>query len=77
MMDGTLDNMWTSRFSFTAKQPIVQTSRSSREETAFIREDRRARFYEKYRQVAEEYDKEFLEEYSEDLGATLTFVSPA
>jgi hypothetical protein len=77
MMDGTFDNMWTSGFSFTAKQPIVQTSRSSRKETAFIREDRRARFYEKYRQVAEEYDKEFLEEYSEDLGATLTFVSPA
>ena len=38
-------------------------------------EGRRARFYESYRKVAEEYDKEFLKGYNEDLDTTLIFVS--
>jgi hypothetical protein len=39
-------------------------------------EDHTARFYEDYRKVAEEYDKEFLKKYDEDLDTTLIFVSP-
>jgi hypothetical protein len=35
----------------------------------------RAKFYEKYRKEAEEYDKEFLKKYDEDLNTTLIFVS--
>ena len=38
-------------------------------------QDRRARFYENYRKVADEYDKEFLKKYEEDLDTTLIFVS--
>ena len=38
-------------------------------------EDHQARFYEHYRKVAEEYDKEFLKRYDEDLNTTLIFVS--
>lgn len=37
-------------------------------------EDPRARFYEDYRKVAEEYDKEFMKRYDEDLNTTLIFV---
>jgi hypothetical protein len=38
-------------------------------------EDHQARFYEDYRKVAEEYDKDFLKKYDEDLNTTLIFVS--
>ena len=38
-------------------------------------EDYRARFYEVYRQEAEDYDKEFIKKYDEDLNTTLIFVS--
>jgi hypothetical protein len=38
-------------------------------------EDHQARFYEEYRKVAEEYDKEFLKKHEEDLDTTLIFVS--
>ena len=39
-------------------------------------EDYRARFYEKYRREAEDYDTEFIMKYDEDLDTTLIFVSP-
>jgi hypothetical protein len=35
-----------------------------------------AKFYEHYRRVADEYDKEFLKKYEEDLDTTLILVSP-
>jgi len=38
-------------------------------------EDTRSRFYEDYRKVAEEYDREFNKKYDEDLNTTLIFVS--
>ena len=38
-------------------------------------EDIRFRFYEDYREVAEEYDEEFNKRYDEDLNTTLIFVS--
>ena len=38
-------------------------------------EDPRARFFEDYRKEAEEYDREFIEKYDEDLNTTLIFVS--
>ena len=41
-----------------------------------MREDHQAKFYEDYRKVAEEYDKEFLKKHEEDLDTTLIFVSP-
>jgi len=38
-------------------------------------EDYRARFYEIYRQEAEDHDKEFIKKYDGDLNTTLIFVS--
>ena len=38
-------------------------------------EDPQAQFYKEYHKVAEEYDKEFLKKYDEDLNTTLIFVS--
>lgn len=40
-----------------------------------IQEDHRARFYEDYHKVSEEYDKEFLKKHDGDLNTTLIFVS--
>ena len=37
--------------------------------------DHQAQFYADYRKVADEYDKEFLKKYDEDLNTTLIFVS--
>ena len=37
--------------------------------------DHRALFYEKYHKEAEEYDKDFVKKYDEDLNTTLIFVS--
>ena len=39
-----------------------------------IQEDLRAQFYEHYRKEAEEYDREFMKKYDEDLNTTLIFV---
>jgi hypothetical protein len=41
------------------------------------RENHQAQFYKDYRRAAEEYDKEFLRKYNEDLNTTLIFVSTA
>jgi len=38
------------------------------------REDLRTKFYEKYRHEAEEYDREFIKKYDEDMSTTLIFV---
>jgi len=39
--------------------------------------DPRTEFYKVYRKEAEEYDKEFMKKYDEDLNTTLIFVSLA
>ena len=41
-----------------------------------VREEHKAKFYKDYHTVAEEYDKEFIKRYDEDLNTTLIFVSP-
>jgi len=35
----------------------------------------RARFYRHYQREAEEYDREFMKKYDDDLNTTLIFVS--
>ena len=40
-----------------------------------LQEDCQTQFYQEYRKVAEEYDKDFLKKYEEDLNTTLIFVS--
>ena len=51
-------------------------SHSQKQGLAHAQEDTSGPFYENYRKVAEEYDKEFLKRYDEDLNTTLIFVSP-
>ena len=48
---------------------------SPKQDAIPAQEDHRARFYEDYRKVAEEYDKGFLKKHDDDLNTTLIFVS--
>ena len=50
------------------------TTPCRRKQGAMSTQDRKARFYDYYRKLAEEYDKGFLKEYGEDLDTTLIFV---
>ena len=56
---------------------LSQSCRTKQEKLPVDRDDHEARFYEAYRKVAEEYDKDFLKKYEEDLNTTLIFVSLA
>lgn len=61
---------------FHAKPKLtLRFSCSLKQDTMPTREDHQARFYEDYRKVAEEYDREFLKKHDEDLNTTLIFVS--
>ena len=48
---------------------------SEKQDTLPTQENHEARFYADYGEVAEDYDKEFLKKYDEDLNTTLIFVS--
>jgi len=52
-------------------------SHSRRQGVHSTPEDLLARFYEDYRKVAEDYDREFMKKCDEDLNTTLIFVRPA
>lgn len=60
---------------FVSDDSLAEISCSSKQDTMPTQEDHRARFYDDYRKVAEEYDKEFLKKHDEDLNTTLIFVS--
>ena len=56
--------------------PDVTKAHTSREQDILPTEgDHRTRFYEHYHKEAEEYDREFMKKYDEDLNTTLIFVS--
>jgi len=48
---------------------------SPKEQLSSAQVDPRATFYDMYRREAEEYDREFIKKYDEDLNTTLIFVS--
>jgi len=50
-------------------------SRSQEQAVLSTQEDHRAQFFEDYRKEADEYDREFMKKYDEDLNTTLIFVS--
>ena len=63
-------------FPFAPDPTIANAVCSPRREILSVdKEDNQAQFYQAYRKVAEEYDKEFLKKYEEDLNTTLIFVS--
>ena len=65
------------RYGFLAPdRTFVETTPCSRKQDTFpVQEDPQTRFYADYRKMADEYDKEFLKKYDEDLNTTLIFVS--
>ena len=48
---------------------------SKKQDILPLQEDYKALFYEDYHKTSEEYDKQFLKKYDEDLNTTLIFVS--
>jgi len=70
-----LDNRRTSGFLSRLAKISLRPSCSQKQDVPPTQEDHQAQFYNGYRKVAEEYDKEFLKKHDEDLNTTLIFVS--
>ena len=58
-------------------KPLLTPLRSLKHGVLPTNEGHRVQFYDNYRKVAEEYDKEFVKQHDEDLNTTLIFVSLA
>ena len=63
------------RVSFAPDWNIAKTPCNRKQDILSPQEDHRSEFYKHYRREAEEYDREFMEKYDEDLNTTLIFVS--
>ena len=69
------DEQRTGTFYFTpCLVSWANPSHRKEQDTGPPQEDLRAKFYEHYRKEADEYDKEFMKKYEEDLDTTLIFV---
>jgi len=68
-------NLQMGKFPLAPDLSVTETTRNSKKDAQPTQEDHRSRFFEYYRKEAEEYDKEFLKKYDEDLNTTLIFVS--
>jgi len=73
--NGAVDNMRVGKHYTPFNQDVTKIPPHRDLYTLIIQEDHRSRFYEHYRKEAEEYDKEFMKKYDEDLNTTLIFVS--
>jgi hypothetical protein len=62
---------------FTSDRDLAEACVGRKRDALSTQEDHRSRFYEHYRKEAEEYDREFMKKYDEDLNTTLIFVSLA
>ena len=62
------------RFLSCPTRSSLRSPRSWAQDVTPTHEDHRTRFYEHYRKESEEYDKEFIKKYDEDLNTTLIFV---
>jgi hypothetical protein len=72
-----LDNSSTSAFSLVCVYTLLRLLYSQSQDVSPVQQDHRAQFYNEYRKVANEYNKEFLKKNKEDLVTTLIFVSAA
>lgn len=59
---------------FVSRKSAPKPSSSQKKDSPSTVEDLRSKFYGHYRNEAEDYDREFLEEHDEDLNTTLIFV---
>jgi len=73
--DRTVGNGQVGKFPSSLNQNVAGTLFDSKQDVPSAQEDHRAQFFENYRREAEEYDKEFIKKYDEDLNTTLIFVS--
>jgi hypothetical protein len=73
--DRVVENKRIGKFLSSPTRTSLRSSCSRTQDPPPTQEDHRARFYEHYRKEAEEYDKEFMKKYDEDLNTTLIFVS--
>ena len=55
-------------------QAPLKPSCSQKRDSRSNQDDLRTQFYERYRKEADDYDKEFMKKYDEDLNTTLIFV---
>ena len=63
-----------SDWSCVLEPSLLKPSYSQKQKQPPTQEDYRTKFYELYRREAEEYDREFIKKYDEDLNTTLIFV---
>ena len=75
MGGGRLETSPMGEFLSVSARISLTRSLSQEQDVLIAKEDHQAQFYKDYRKVAEEYDKEFMKEYNEDLNTTLIFVS--
>ena len=75
--DRTVDNRRMGKIPFISGQKNLTKVRScdSKLGVSSVQVDHRTLFFEDYRKEAEEYDREFMKKYDEDLNTTLIFVS--
>ena len=75
VLDRRVDSKRMGEFPLVSSQNVTEAPCSQKPANLPpTREDHRARFYADYHKVAEEYDKEFMKKYDEDLNTTLIFV---
>ena len=66
---------WIGQSSLIFKLSLdLKPLRSHKQASPPTQEDYRTKFYNLYRREAEEYDREFIERYDQDLDTTLIFV---
>ena len=65
------------KLSLVFSRSVFKPLCSQEKELPSVQGDPRAEFYDVYRREAEEYDREFIKKYDEDLNTTLIFVSLA
>ena len=75
MWNRAVENRQAGKCCILLNQDFTKIPIYREQDAPLTQEDRRSRFYEHYRKEAEEYDREFMKKYDEDLNTTLIFVS--
>ena len=69
-----MGNQWIGEFVPCLAQASLKPSCSQKRDLQSNQNDLRTQFYEHYRKEADDYDREFMKKYDEDLNTTLIFV---
>ena len=74
MWNGAVGNGRAGKCCVPSNQDVTEIPISREQDALLVQGDHRTRFYEHYRKEAEDYDREFMKKYDEDLNTTLIFV---